>query len=144
MSNAHWETDHHYNHRFHHTYHGGRQSYQSQICGLVWYKGYALLCPCSHQLDIRGHLESPQSPPADGVSLSYLPLFLTPVYNNGLSNTGCVLLPFCLSPAPPDSLEQHPVQHFGGRSWEEEWNPHHSSFCAGKTSSICQFSQDQN
>lgn len=42
---------------------------------------------------------------------------------------------FCavsLSVAPSDSLEQHSVQHFGGCSWEEEWSPHHSSFCAGK------------
>lgn len=34
--------------------------------------------------------------------------------------------------APSDSLEQHSVQHVGGRPGEEEWSPHHSSFCAGK------------
>ncbi|KAF0047432.1 hypothetical protein F2P81_001065 [Scophthalmus maximus] len=32
--------------------------------------------------------------------------------------------------APSDSLEQHSVQHVGGRPGEEEWSPHHSSFCA--------------
>lgn len=30
-----------------------------------------------------------------------------------------------------DSLEQHLVQHSGGRTGEEEWSPHHRSLCAG-------------
>ena len=33
--------------------------------------------------------------------------------------------------APPDPLEQHPVQQLGRRSGQEEWNPDHRSVCAG-------------
>lgn len=37
----------------------------------------------------------------------------------------------CSAAAPPDSLEQHAVQHAGGCSRPAQRNPHHCPLCAG-------------